>query len=113
MSRAGFIRFRGEAVTCTKITPPAVDSGTGESGAPTTATVSGYAIERPGERKDYGAGGLTQQDTRTLEFVPDTAGEEPARGATLSWAGQTYTVASVDPKTISGTVKGSVLVITR
>lgn len=114
MSRAGFIQWRGTSVTWTKVTPGAMNSGTGVAAAPTESSCAGNAMELSGDfSKRYESLGLTQQDIRTVEFIPTTAGTEPALGATGTWAGQTFTVAKSDPSTRTGTAQALRLIIAR
>lgn len=111
MSLDGFIRTRGTAVT---FSLPGI-SYTESTGAttPSTSSVTGYAIEVAGDVKEYSALGLKVENTMTLLFRPDTAGEDPATGSVASWASAGYTVKSTDTLAPFGTALETRVVMSR
>lgn len=101
-SASALIRQKGTNVTFTLATATH-DPSTGTFSAPGTVTVTGAAIRVRGNPVAYQALGLIELHPATLLFAPDTYGERPALGSTVSWEGATRTVKSVDPVAPDGT----------
>lgn len=113
MSVAGMVRFKGAAVTFTLANPGTHSPTTGRFATPSTSTVAGYAMRVHGDPERYRALELIESEAPTLEFVPTTAGEIPALGATVSWSSTTYTVKDVQPIAYNGTASRCRVVIAR
>jgi hypothetical protein len=95
------IRNAGADVTFTNSVTTTTESTDVES-APVVTTVTGAAIRVTGNPATYGGIDLTVVSPVTLLFAPDTYGERPALGSTVSWEGDTWTVQSVAPLSPSG-----------
>ncbi len=102
----------GAAVTFTDTTATH-DPTTGTFTSPTSSTVSGYAMKKRSDPKRYEALGLSEQDIQTLLFVPNTYGDTPSLGSTVSWMSRTYTIRDVDPLAPDGTAILAEVVIAR
>ena len=89
------LRAAGVAVTFT-LTGGTYAPSTDVETAPTSSTVTGYAIRTKGQTSNA-SGSLVQAVAITLLFAPDTYGERPEVGATVAWEGATYTVVTVQP----------------
>ena len=84
--RKAAMRF-GAAVTFTKVTHTS-EPLTGTV-TPSATTVSGYARRVPGVPEQYQALGLIEAEAPTLLFSPNTIGDKPELGATVSLTGET------------------------
>lgn len=91
----------GTAVTFTKSTTTTNPSTAQVT--TTTSTVAGHAIRVEGDPETYERLGLTQSNPVTLLFTPTTYGQEPAKGSTFTWEGETRAVAHVEPLAPDGT----------
>jgi hypothetical protein len=74
-------------------------SRTRERGAPVTFyrinsedTITGYAVELPGDPEEYAALELIQRNPATLFFVPDHPLQADMIGLFVEWAGRTRIV---------------------
>lgn len=103
----------GAAVTFTLTSPGMYSEATDTFASSGVTTVAGYAIEVPGDPRQYAALELIQRDARTLLFAPSTVGSTPALGAALTWAGATFTVQSVQRVAPDGTAILSTVVVAR
>lgn len=103
----------GAAVTFTLTAPGTYTESTDTFSAGSTTTVAGYAVEVPGDPRAYAALELIQRDARTLLFASSTYGSTPGLGATLTWAGATFTVRSVQRVAPDGTAVVSTVVVAR
>jgi hypothetical protein len=88
----GIVQGTGEAVTFSHTVPGTYDSATDTHGAPSAATVAGYAIEVPNEPEEFEPGELVEKQPATLFFMPTDGVSIPPKGATVTWAGTTRTV---------------------
>ena len=82
------------SVTFTRATKTEV-RGTGVITVSTT-TVVGVAIQTRGNPIRYRELGLVEAEAPTLLWVPDTYGETPQPGDTVTWNSLSYTVADVN-----------------
>lgn len=114
MSFAGLLARKGAAVVFSKTTAGSYDETTDRTTAPTTATVSGRAIEIGGDPELFKALELIGTDTVLLQFTPDIPGTQPPIDASVTWGGQAYTVKSIpDRLAMDGTAKAMRVVVTR
>ena len=93
------IMRKGVAVTFTQTLPGTHDPAHDTWSAPSTSTVTGYAVRvQPRSSLDverYSALGLKPSDAPMLLFAPDIYGDTPELGATVSWAGVACVVRDV------------------
>jgi len=71
--------------------------------AVTFGSVSGFAIEVPGNPAKYTALSLIGDDAPTLLFVPTEQGYLPDLGEACTWAGSRWTARDITPLAIDGT----------
>lgn len=102
---------KGAAVTLTVETPGTLNPLTETWSSPTTTEVEGYAIEVPGDPKEYEALGLIQLNPATLFFVPTSYGAAITLGAGLTWAGSARLVKRVKPLQPDGTPIGARVIV--
>lgn len=76
-----------------------------------TATLSGYAVEVPGNPSTYQAMGLVQSEAPSVFWVPVTYGDVPKPGDTAPCRGVTMTVKSVTPLSPDGVVIAATLIL--
>jgi hypothetical protein len=109
------VQAAGSAVTFTKDTQGTHIPTTGQSGAPTPASISGYAIQTQGNPKQYEAAKLLETESPTLLFVSSiyAVGQAPSLGARVTWGGKQYKVASVNTLQPDGTPILSKVIINR
>lgn len=100
-------------MTFTTVSGGTYDPLTGQTTGATTVTVSGKAMQIDGDPDLYKALSLLETDNPTLLFVPDTAGQMPALGATASWGSQTYAVKHRKPLAMNGTPTAAQIVVSR
>lgn len=94
----GKLKARGAiAVAFTVVTPGAFDPLTETDSPPTSSTVSGWAVELPGDPEEYAAMELIGTEAITLMFAPDTLGDKPPLGSSIEWAGAARTVKQTFP----------------
>lgn len=103
----------GAAVTFSYTTAGTYDPLTDTTSGAEAATVTGSAIESKSSPIRYQALGLVQSEAPTLFFVPDTYGEIPPLGATVTWGGIDYTVKDVDPLAPAGVAIAASIVVAR
>lgn len=92
----------GQTVTFTKASAthdPATATFSGSS----SATVTGAAMRVRGNPATFTPGRLVQADEVMLLFAPDTYGNRPELGSTVSWEGHTREVVAVNPLAPDGT----------
>lgn len=114
MSLSGILARKGAAITFTKADrTTGFDAATDTPPEPVTpTTVSGRAMGVGGP-EDRVPGTSVEAARVTLVFQPSTAGEVPEDGATCSWAGSSWSVASVDPVAMNGDAMGAFVVLER
>jgi len=92
------LKRKGAAVTFTRTVPGTYDAATDVWSAPSTVTVSGYAIrDVGGNPQRYLALELIQSESPRLLFGPSTPGALPALGSAVTWNGVGYSVRDVEP----------------
>jgi|SRR5690606_12254112 len=77
----------GAPVTFTKTVPGSYDPVTQEHTQPSEITVSGSAVEIPGDPEEYAASDLIPRNPVTLIFVPAERGQELEQNMVCEWAG--------------------------
>lgn len=100
------LREDGAAVTFSTGTPGAYDAATDTFGAPTAASVTGYAIQtapKAGEEEQFRALGSALDRRVMLLVAPTTYGGTVSPGARVTWASVDYTVAFVTAVAPDGT----------
>lgn len=90
------IKRSGLAVTFTK-SNYTHDPLTEETEANADTTVSGYAVEIPGDDTEYEALKLTKHEALTLMFVPSAVGEEPELLSVVDWSGRLKKAYRIQP----------------
>ena len=101
----------GAAVTFAKVTPGVYDPTTDTWTDAVDASVSGFATQLAADLAVYQALGLVLGQTESLLFAPTVPGATPVLGATVTWAGISYTVRSVSTMSPDGfTVLATVIV---
>lgn len=116
MSRSGLIRMKGAPVTFTHVELADRNRTAGTSGAPTRATIKGYAMRSTGDVQTYRALELKETEAITIDFVPKTAGECPEQDYLFEWGSPTavkYKVVSVEKIDQNGTVSGARIIGSR
>lgn len=104
----------GASVTFTQQTPGVYDAATDTFTGAATTTVTGSAIEVPGNPDVYAALELIKLETRTLLFAASIYGNgRPALGMFVTWNGATFTVRSVDAVAPDGKPIISTIVVAR
>lgn len=106
-------RKTGAAVTFTLENPGTYDRATNTYSGGSSSTVTGYASRVPGDPERYKLLGLTEGESPTLLFTPDTNGDRPELLSTVSWASTTYTVRDVEPWAPDGTARSCRVVVSR
>ena len=101
----------GAAVTFTFTTPGTYDESTDTWSTPTTDTVTGSAIEIPGNPMTYQALSLVRSKAPSLFFAPDTYGDLPDAGYVVTWGGVAYTVKDVQPLQPDGMAIAATIVV--
>ncbi len=96
------IRAAGANVTFTSTTETYVPS-TDTTTAGATTTVTGAAMRVKSAPVQYIKGTLIEQAFTTLLFAPDTYGDRPPLGSTVTWESTTFTVVDVSPLAPDGT----------
>lgn len=89
------------------------DAETDTGGAVEVSSVSGFAFQTRGNPIRYQALGLIESSAPTLLFIPETYGELPVLGSSVTWAGAVHTVKSINPIAPDGTAIGAKVVISR
>lgn len=107
------IRAAGTDVTFTLTTPGTHSESTGTFSTPTTADVTGSALEVAGDPRQYAELGLTSHQSATLLFAPDTYGDTPSLNAQVLWGSDLYTVKAVKPLRPDGTAILARVVVSR
>lgn len=113
MSLRGVLTRKGAPVAFGKIVPGTYDPATDTTQPPTTLTVTGRAMQIAGDPTLYTQLGLIEQDSPTLLFQPDTEGQLPVLGMTVSWGGEDLTVKNVTPAAMDGTPTMARIVVSR
>lgn len=104
---------KGQRVTFTRTTRTP-DPSTGILGAPTTDSVSGYALGlEEGDPQTYARLGLTLSAAPSLMVVCDTFGDVPMDNGRVEWGGVPHTVRDVLPFAPAGQAIFSTVVIER
>lgn len=85
------VKAAGAAVVWTKTQAGTIDEITEQAGAPSSTTVTGYAMRTGGDPQQYIDAGLRMTDAPSLFFVADVYGDVPTPGATVVFGGVTYT----------------------
>ena len=96
------IRAAGVAITFTSN----AETYTASTDTTTTGaaqTVTGAAIRVKGDPTEYESMKLVQTGLVTLLFAPDTYGDRPELGNSVTWEGAGYTVVGVNPLAPDGT----------
>jgi hypothetical protein len=106
-------RNRAADVTFSHETPGTYNPETDTSTPPTTATVTGTAMEIAGDPNLYLQRQLIESENPTLLFTPDTAGQLPGLGWTVVWGGETLTVKDVLRLAMAGTAEAAKIVVSR
>lgn len=78
-----------------------------------TTTISGSAIQVKGDPNRYRQLSLIESQAPSLLFAPDTYGDLPKEGDTVTWAGVGYTAKDVTPIALDGVVIAARIVIAR
>lgn len=91
-SIAEIIRGTGFPLTFTLSAPGEHDPATETFGAPSTLTMSGYALDITQEPETYESGELVAKGSVKLLWWPDTEGDVPPKGATCVYDGVLMTV---------------------
>lgn len=103
----------GAAVTFTLQSPGTYTATTDTYASPSSSTVTGTAERVTGDPERYKALELIESEAPTLEFVPDTYGDVPPQGATVSFGGVTWTVRDVQPVAPDGSAVSARVVVVR
>ena len=98
------LKAKGAAVTFTLESPGTYDPETDTYTSASTTTVAGYAVRVEGDPEVYSSLGLVEQDAVTLLFAPNTFGETPDLGYTVTWGSVVYTLWQLRPVEPDGTV---------
>jgi len=96
------IREAGAPVTFTFAVAGTHSPSTGTFTGGSTTSVDGDAIRMPGDVRRYAALGLTEREAITLLFAPTTFAANPEVGATFTFGGDTFTIATCDPLALDG-----------
>jgi hypothetical protein len=80
----------GAAIVFTRTVPGTIDDTLEQSGLPTTAQLSGKAMEVDGSIKRYEDLKLVASQTRTVLFAPDVLGQLPLLDDETTWGGIKY-----------------------
>lgn len=113
MSMRGMLTRKGAAVSFGKVVPGAYNPETDTNDPPTTVTVTGRAMQIAGDPDLYTRLQLIESDNPTLLFQPDTVGELPVLGMTVSWGGEELTVKNITPLAMDGTPTAAKIVVSR
>lgn len=97
------LREAGARVTFSLSTPGTYNEATGAWSTPTDSSVAGYAIQDGGDPLAYERLTLIESEAPTLLFAPDTYGDRPSLGMSVTWAGELHTVRDVKPLSPDGT----------
>lgn len=111
----GAVLAQGASITFTNPqTAATYQSATDTPNSPAIqATVAGVAMQDPGDQQAYVPNTVKQGETLKLLFVPSTYGEFPQPGATAAWAGNDYSLASLEAIAPDGVALGAHVVLTR
>lgn len=90
------VQNAGAPVSFTRTTQ-SIDPLTEQPNTPAVAVVSGFAIRRAGNPRQYEALKLTDKEAVTLLFAASNYGDVPVLDAVALWAGKNYIVRSVNP----------------
>jgi hypothetical protein len=96
-SIAEIIRGTGFALTFTYNAPGVHDPATETFGAPSTLTMTGYALDVTQEPETYESGELVAKGSVKVLWWPDTEGQIPPKGATCTVGAALLTVDGVLP----------------
>ena len=110
MTLASGVARMGAPVTFSRVMTDAYDAATDED-QPYTVVVTGNAMRIAGDPLKYEALRLVQSEAPTLLFVPDTAGELPSLGASVTFGGALYVVRDIDPLAMNGTVTAARIIV--
>ena len=98
------------AVTFTRTAQGNYDAAT-DTAALATSTITGTAVQVPGQPHRYAQLGLVESEAPTLIFIPTYYGETPEPGDVVTWASQEYTVRDVQRWAPDGVTIGASIVI--
>lgn len=113
MSLAGILTRKGAPVSFSMTTAGSYDATTDTSSAPATVTVAGKAMQIEGDPDLYKSLELIESENPTLLFQPDTPGQLPALGSSVSWGGHSFTVKNITPLAMDGTATAARIVVSR
>lgn len=89
------VKDAGAAVTFTRTVPGTYDASTDTFTAPSTSTITGYALQVAGDPDVYRALSLVESSCPTLLFAPLPIDGTPKVGDTVVWGGTTFTARAV------------------
>lgn len=97
------VRDAGAAVSFTRKTGATYDAENDQFVGGSADTISGHAVEIPGDPKRYERLGLVQRKNVTLLFAPTAYGEVPDPGYHVTWGSVGYAVKDVTTVAPDGT----------
>lgn len=105
----------GVAVTFSETVPGSSYSESTEtwSGSPATTSIAGYAVRGSGDPVLYEKLGLIESESPTLSFTPNTFGQVPSPGMTVTFGGVEYRARNVKPFAPAGVVVSARIVMVR